>query len=144
MFDTKYEFGRLFQWKHDLPLILLFIRAFYKQNFWKLQDLIADLSQINEFFSKQVFQSTESMLFEIRDSFSPHIKRWFGEEMTHYLNYSLLSAENYMQHTAVLSQLKKNRESLQKGIECFSHFKRIFLLMRKSMKRMLEIGLENL
>lgn len=50
MFDMKYGFEQLFQHKYDLNLILLFIRSFYQQNFWKLQELIKDLSSIEDLF----------------------------------------------------------------------------------------------
>lgn len=144
MFDTKYGFDSLFKWKHDLTLILLFIRAYYQQSFWKLQDLISDLSSLEELFVKQIFQSTGKELFERRDPLIPSVKRHFGQDLTHYLNYALLCGENYMQHTAVLSQLKKNVLSLNKGNQCFFHFKKVFFTLKKTMTRMLEIGLENL
>lgn len=144
MFDTKYGFDSLFKYRYDFTLMLLFIRAYYQQRFWKLQDLISDLSNLEDFFSKQIFHSSGKELFEKRDPFIPSIKKHFGEDLIHFLNYGLLCGESLMQHTAVLSQLKKNILSLNKGIQCFAHFKKVFFTLKKSMTRMLEVGLENL
>lgn len=55
MFNTKYKFETLFKIPHDLRLIFHYIKAFYQQNFWKLQELIKDLRDIEELFNLVIF-----------------------------------------------------------------------------------------
>ena len=100
-------------------LVLLYLRAFYQQNFWKLPELIKNLSDIEEYFVEKIFIENLDDIFGCPHPIFPDCRVYYGEKVTHLINYALIAGENFMQHTAVLSQLKKNTQSLTKVMSCY-------------------------
>lgn len=108
MFNTKYKFQSLFKFPPDLSLLFSHIRSFYQQNFWKLQDLIKDLKETELIFQNEIFQGREYDLFGIPHPLFAPLKVYYCQEAFHLVNCALICSENFLQHTAVLSQLKQN------------------------------------
>lgn len=143
MFNTKYKFESLFKIPHDLRLIFNYIRALYQQNFWKLKELLKDLKEIEDLFNLVIFKDRRPDIFSHPHSLFPSTSVYYGAQVFHYINFSLICCENLMQHTAVLSQLKNNKKALEQVVCCSNFFREIFLSLTNVMHSVIQVGPQN-
>ena len=141
MLNNKYKFEELFNSKIDFQILFYYVKSFYAQNFWKLDNLSKDLTQIENLIF-DIFPKNGN-LYELPNKISPKRKTIFGKENIHLINYSLILAETLMQHTAVLSQLGEHEKALNKVESCFNFFKRIFFSLKEILEQIVIIGMEN-
>jgi hypothetical protein len=71
-----------------------------------LQELIKDLKETELIFENEVFFNRADELFAQPHPKFSNLKIHYCQEAFHLVNCSLICAENFLQHTAVLSQLK--------------------------------------
>ena len=125
MLNNKYKFENTFDCLIDIKLVLNHIKAYFSQNFWKLDELSLDLLKIENLL-ENIFLLKKNNLFETENELFKDKKSIFGNKSFHLINYSIIYCETLMQHTAVLSQLGKHSLALEKVEKCFFFFKKIF------------------
>lgn len=125
MLNNKYKFEKIFDCLIDIQLVLNHIKAYFSQNFWKLENLSEDLLKIEKLL-ESVFEEKKDNLFESQNELFSDKKSIFGNKSFHLINYAVIYCETLMQHTAVLSQLGKHDEALKKVEKCFYFFQKVF------------------
>ena len=141
MLNNKYKFEELFNSKIDFQIMFYFVKAFYAQNFWKLDNLSKDLTQIENLIFA-IFPKNGN-LYKLQNKKFPNRTSIFGKDNIHLINYSLILAETLMQHTAVLSQLGNHEKALDKVESCYNFFERIFFSLKEILEHICNLGMEN-
>jgi hypothetical protein len=154
MLVNKYNCDQIFESEIDCKLLIIYAKAFVHQSSFSSDKIDANeksenFKKLSECLSKKekilsTFLNLKDENFFIVDSdLIPFKKKMFGKKSFKYLNYCLIYVENLLQHTALLSHLKRHEEALQKSEICFKICKILFSAVSKILDMMVIVGPEN-
>ena len=154
MLVNKYNCDQIFESDIDCKLLIIYGKAYVHQSSFSSDKI--DASEKAENFKKlsECLSKKEKILcsylnlqndnfFFVDSELIPFKKKMFGKKSFKYLNYCLIYIENLLQHTALLSHLKKHNEALKKSEICFKIAKILFTAIDKILDMMVFIGPEN-
>lgn len=154
MLVNKYNCDQIFESDIDCKLLIIYGKAYVHQssfssdkieasekaeNFKKLSECLGKKEKILSTY----LNLKDEEFFVVNSELIPFKKKMYGKKSFKFLNYCLIYIENLLQHTALLSHLKKHDEALKKSEICFKICKILFGAIDKILDIMVFIGPEN-